>query len=106
METKDIVALALTFLTGIGIKQVWPIVKEWFVGLIEVRKIKAKNQHSGHDKIADIWERQYNDCKEELSRLKEKQIQLEVKVATLKERLSRYAKEHGVVLSVKPKNDE
>jgi hypothetical protein len=104
MEVKELVGLGLAVLTGLGITKIWPIISNWVTHKSEERKLKMELQSNGSSEIANIWKQQYEESKEELKVVNEQKIHLEVKVATLKERLNRYAKEHGVVLSVKPKD--
>jgi len=104
MELKELIGLLVTLGAGLGIGKLWPIISNWVTHKSEERKLKMKLQSDGSSQVADIWKTQYEEVKEELKTVNEQKIQLEVKLATLKERLNRYAKEHGVVLSVKPKD--
>ena len=88
-------------------KYVIPLIKAQMKSKSEENKLKIKMSSSGE--VADIWKTQYEEAKEELKEVNQHKIELEVraaqlqmKVDSLKERLIRYTKDRGGVLSVKP----
>jgi len=91
MDLENILYIAGSIGTTFGLGKLWPLLQQWVKQKSDERKLQIKMGSSSNSEVVEMLKTQVDELKEENKKSQERILQLEVTIATLRERYAENA---------------